>query len=73
MENIILKVSNGERFNLVALKASHMAKDKNRIVEFDFNNVTCFVSKDTSLGMLGREYADVWQTKCKTIGPDCKE
>ncbi len=52
-------------------KAQSIAKEKNVIVEFDFNTITCLVNADTDLHSLYRDYFNAHTMEWKNIGPDC--
>jgi len=72
MENYILDTwSIGNRFDTVSKKAKEIATEKSVIVEFDFNEIKCLVSKDTALDLLFRDYMNAWIMECKVVGPDC--
>ncbi|MEJ7829413.1 MAG: hypothetical protein WKF91_14480, partial [Segetibacter sp.] len=43
------------------------------IVEFEFNGVTCLVSKDTNLDWLYRDYSNSWIMEWKEVGFNCVE
>lgn len=62
----------GENFNQVAEKAKQIAKEKNCIVEFDFNGITCLVSDKTVLEWLHRDYSNAHIMKWKIVGHECK-
>ncbi len=65
----------GEMFSEVARKAQEMAINHSHAegVKFDFNGVTCIVSKDTNLEWLYRDYTNSWTMEWKTVGSDCVE
>jgi len=69
--NYKLNTNVGNNFSTVAEKAKQIAIKNNVIVEFEFNGVTCLVSKDTNLEYLYRYYADSWLMEWKQVGPDC--
>ena len=67
----ILKTSYNDGFSDVTLKANHIVIKTNRNVRFDFNDITCIVSKKTNPKWLLRDYTNAHLMKWKTIGPDC--
>lgn len=69
--NYKLDTSAGNNFSTVAEKAKQIATDKNVKVEFEFNGVTCLVSKDTNLDWLYRDYSNSWTMDWKVVGADC--
>ena len=71
MKNYILETSGGDSFNKVAEKAKQIAKEKNVIVEFDFNGIKCLVNDKTYLNGLNRDYENAHIMEWKTIGYDC--
>ena len=72
MKNYILETSGGDSFNKVAEKAKQIAKEKNVIVEFDFNGIKCLVNDKTYLNGLNRDYENAHIMEWKTIGYECK-
>lgn len=71
MNTITIKSSAGDNFNAVAEKAKVIAKDKNTVVEFDFNTIRCLVDKNTNLDWLWRDYANAHRMDWKEVGSDC--
>lgn len=69
--NYKMNTGAGDNFSTVAEKAKQLATERNFIVEFEFNGVTCLVSKDTNLEWLYRDYANSWTMDWKQAGPDC--
>jgi len=69
--NYKLNTCGGDNFTTVSEKAKKIATKENRIVEFEFNGVTCLVSKDTNLEWLYRDYANSWTMDWKQVGADC--
>jgi hypothetical protein len=63
----------GESFQMVAEKAKTIALEKGITVEFDFNGITCMVSKETDCELLYRDYGNAFRMEWKTVGPDCTE
>jgi hypothetical protein len=59
----------GDTFHVVAEKAKAISVVEG-IVEFEFNEVTCLVSKDSNLDFLWRYYNDAYLMGWKTIGPN---
>ncbi len=71
--NYKLDTSAGNNFSTVAEKAKQISTKKNMIVEFEFNGVTCLVSKATNLEWLYRDYSNSWTMEWKQVGFDCVE
>lgn len=71
MANLKLDANCGNTFNSVSQKAKRLSVDRNRIVEFDFNEIKCLVDKDTNLEWLYRDYANAWLMEWNIVGPDC--
>lgn len=71
MENIKLDFTFGS-FNDVARKAQNQATNTQN-VEFEFNGITCIVSKNTNLDNLFRDYINSWDLGWNTVGYDCVE
>lgn len=69
--NYKLNTNVGNDFSTVAEKAKQITAEQNAIVEFEFNGVTCLVSKDTNLEWLYRDYANSWTMDWKQVGSDC--
>ena len=72
MNNYKLKTMDGDQFKKVSEKAKEIAKEKDCIVEFEFNEITCFVSNKTVLEWLDRDYMNAHIMEWKTIGDDCE-
>lgn len=84
---IKIDTSAGELFSNVAEKAKAIAERRNKvrateshitgslqdesIAEFDFNGITCYVSKDTNLTDLHRDYCNSFAMGWKKVGPIC--
>lgn len=73
MENIKLDSSAGSHFDNVSAKAKEIASEKGRVVEFEFNGVTCIVNSDTDLELLYRDYSNSWTMELKSVGPVCEK
>lgn len=71
MKTIKLKDTWGEHYQGVAQKAKELATEKNSIVEFEFNDCINYVSKDTNLDWLWRDYANNWLMGWERVGPNC--
>lgn len=69
--NYKLDTSAGNNFSTVAEKAKRIAVEKNTVVEFEFNGVTCLVNKNTNLDWLYRDYSNSWTMDWKVLGADC--
>lgn len=85
---IKIDTSAGELFSNVAEKAKAIAERRNKvrvteshitdslqdesIAEFDFNGITCYVSKDTNLTDLHRDYCNSFVMGWKKVGPICE-
>lgn len=69
MKNYILDASLGNSIDKVAEKAKAIAKERDVIVEFMFNNVKCLVDKETFVDNLVRTYLDSHIMGWKEIGP----
>ncbi len=72
MSTLKLETGAGDSYSEVA----KMAKEKARetfTVEFEFNGVANFVTKDTNLDWLWRDYCNAWVMEWKTVGPNCVE
>src|ERR1035437_9569112 len=67
--NYKLNTNAGDNFRAVAEKAKLISVAV--MVEFDFNSVTCVVSKDTKLKWLYRDYTNAWTMDWRQVGPDC--
>lgn len=73
METIKIDARAGDNFEYVALKAKQFAAIEKAMAEFDFNGVTCCVTKSTNLAWLLRDYHNSWTMGWKVVGPDCVE
>lgn len=71
METFKIETFAGNNFTDVSKDAKELATSKSIVVEFEFNGVTCLVSKYTDLNSLHRDYMNSWTMKWKTVGPDC--
>ena len=66
-----LRTMAGDSFTTVSNDAKKISIDKNVTVEFEFNDVTCFLDKDTDLELLFRDYCNSWTMGWKEVGPNC--
>ena len=57
----------------ISQKAIIMAKEKNSIVNFEFNGVQVFVDADTNQDFVWRDILTSWLMDWKTIGPEYME
>lgn len=80
MNNFIIEPRLGSNFNTIAKEAKTQAvrnsnnkSTRGQNVEFNFNGITCIVSRDTNLENLYRDYNTAHKLNWKIIGPDCKE
>ena len=71
MENLKLYTYGGDEFHRVCKKAKELSTEKGQFVEFDFNGVTCIVSKDTNLDYLYRDYCNAHIMEWASVGYDC--
>lgn len=71
MENLKIDASIGNTFDSVATKAKELSAEQDRLVEFEFNGVTCVVDYKTDLSLLYRDYANAHTMEWKTVGPVC--
>ena len=71
MKNLKFETGAGDNFDNVKKEAKELAKQKNKLVEFDFNGVTCIVSSETNLDSLYRDYKNAHLMEWKTVGPNC--
>lgn len=69
--NHILNAVPGERFKRMAKRAKKVAVLEKVTVEFEFNGVTCLVTKGTNIEFLLRDYKNARLMEWKTIGPIC--
>lgn len=72
MSNLKLRTGAGDTYSEVAKLAKEKARET-LMVEFEFNGVTNFVTKDTNLDWLWRDYCNAWIMQWKTVGPICLE
>lgn len=70
MKTITYETSPGDNFTQVAENAKTLT-NKETIVSFEFNGVTCVVSENTNLDLLCRDYSNSWTMEWGTVGPDC--
>ncbi len=70
--NYKLDANIGNDITQVAKKAKEIAKEKDCIVEFDFNGILCLVNEKTVVEWLVRTYMDAHIMDWKTIGVDYK-
>ncbi len=73
MGYIVMPTGAGDAFSSVAKKAQKMATEHSHAegVKFEFNGVTCIVSKDTNLDWLWRDYCNAYTMEWNTVGADC--
>ncbi len=70
MKTFKLESTPGEHIDACIKKAINVAKDKNMVVEFDFNGITILCDKDTFASCISRDYGNAHLMEWKTIGPD---
>jgi len=75
MENYKLETEPGDYFEDVAKRAKDIATamhdNPSFIVEFNFNDIKCFVNKDTNPNYLNRDYNNAHLMDWETVGPNC--
>jgi hypothetical protein len=67
-----LDVYAGDSFDEVAQLAKSKTTDRVNI-KFEFNGVTCVVSKNTNLEFLFRDYKNALSMEWNTVGPTCRK
>lgn len=55
----------------IAKKAKALAKEKNCLVEFEFNGTNNVVNSETNLDLLWRDMQNSYTTGWKEVGPNC--
>jgi hypothetical protein len=73
MTTFKMRTGAGDYFAHVAERAKQLAEEKNLVVEFDFNGITCLVDKNSNLELLNRDYGNAHRMGWFTIGPDFQE
>lgn len=63
----------GDEFTATAARAQHLAVTTDKVVEFEFNGVTCIVDKFTNTDWIYRDYCNAWTMEWTAVGPDCVE
>ena len=63
----------GNTISKVAQEAKRIAIEKDVIVEFNFNGITCLVDKNSNIEWLVRDYMNAHLMEWKTIGTEYKE
>lgn len=71
MKNLNMETGAGDYINTVAQKAKDLAIQTGKTVEFNFNEITCLVNKDTNTELLVRDYGNAHIMDWKTVGPNC--
>lgn len=72
MSNYKLETGAGDSIDNVAKKAKDIAKEKGVTVEFDFNDIVCFVNSETYVDGLVRDYKNAHIMEWKAVGPKCE-
>ena len=68
-----LELKPDENFKDVASRAKLMTLRQDIIVQFEFNEITCFIDFLTNLDWLYRDYINAHNMNWEVIGTDCVE